>query len=154
MALLTDSRRSFHTCNRNVAFQLLQAISPRNPANLWTVLHVNVEPLLLEVFRKEHQWPLPHFFGFCGRFAVEENCGVPLNYVQGVHWHHRAHMALQLLHAAEQFTSAHPKFRLYLTDVSPDNLAVNLQDFSVAFVDLEHGILQENGWFICQDFQL
>ncbi|XP_019767142.2 divergent protein kinase domain 2A isoform X1 [Dendroctonus ponderosae] len=145
VTLLSDNRRHFHTCNRATAQQLIQAIPSKNSkelANLWTLLNVNVEPLLLEVFRKEHKWPVPHFFGYCGRLAVEENCGVPLNEVQLLHWNHRAHIALQLLQAADKFTSGHEEFRLYLTDVSPDNVAVNLQDFSVAFVDLEHGILQ------------
>ncbi|KAH1004605.1 hypothetical protein HUJ05_005397 [Dendroctonus ponderosae] len=115
VTLLSDNRRHFHTCNRATAQQLIQAIPSKNSkelANLWTLLNVNVEPLLLEVFRKEHKWPVPHFFGYCGRLAVEENCGVPLNEVQLLHWNHRAHIALQLLQAADKFTSGHEEFRL------------------------------------------
>lgn len=49
-------------------------------------------------------------------------------------------MAYQALEAAISFTHLHPIFRIYLTDISSDNIAVN-SDIKLTFIDLENVIL-------------
>lgn len=74
---------------------------------------------------------------------MESNCGLSLNNFESLSWIKRAKLALKLLQAAENFTESHPDFRFYLTDISPDNIAVDT-DLNVAFVDLGNVIVTEN----------
>lgn len=57
-------------------------------------------------------------------------------------------IAVQLLELAEKFTDGHLDFRFYLTDVSPDNVAVD-SDLKVSFIDLENAIInsKHNGMY-------
>lgn len=71
---------------------------------------------------------------------MQEDCGMSLNSQSDIDWIDRAYLAYQLLQAAKNFTENHEHFRLYLTDVSPDNVAVNYK-LHIAFVDLENAIL-------------
>ncbi|XP_044253190.1 divergent protein kinase domain 2A [Tribolium madens] len=100
---------------------------------------VNCEPLMLTILNGG--WPVPKLYGSCGFVIVEEDCGQPLNHFETSPWHVRAFLALQLLEAAIDFTHNHHDFRMYLTDISPDNIAVD-HNFRLTFVDLEHVILQ------------
>lgn len=85
-------------------------------------------------------WPIPHYFGACGRVVVESDCGQNLNHYADLKWKERAYLAYQLLEAAKNFTYDHPVFRIYLTDLSPDNVAVDSK-LKVRFVDLENVVL-------------
>lgn len=78
--------------------------------------------------------------GACGRLIAQTDCGTRLNTFENANWFKRAYLAQQLLIAAKNFTFDHNQFRFYLTDVSPDNIAVN-GDFKLSFVDLENVIL-------------
>lgn len=140
-ALLNN--RNVRVCSVDVAELFLRRFARKNLTNIWTLIGVNAEPLLLETFRREDDWPVPKLLGYCGRTVTVQNCGTPLNDMQASDWFSRAYVALQLLDAAQRFTFAHPLFRLYLTDISPDNVAVDPRTLAVSFVDLEHGILQK-----------
>ncbi|KAJ8937614.1 hypothetical protein NQ318_018427 [Aromia moschata] len=62
-----------------------------------------------------------------------------------------AYLAFQLLQAAKNFTEDHEDFRLYLTDISPDNVAVS-ESLQISFVDLEDAILKRKNikWYPSQ----
>lgn len=141
--VLTTKYRNFETCDAATAKLFLNNFSSKNTANLWTLIQANVEPLLLELFPQNLGWPVPKLYGYCGRTVIVENCGIPLNDVENFEWHKRAYLAIQLLEAAEKFTLNHPSFRLYLTDISPDNIVVNPVDLKVSFIDLENAVLQQ-----------
>ncbi|KAJ8975998.1 hypothetical protein NQ317_006295 [Molorchus minor] len=138
--LVSDSSEHFKICNIDTAELFLQKLIPRDPQNIQTILYVNAEPILLEMFTSTANWHVPKFYGFCGRLSVMENCGSPLNSLDNCKWFDRAYVALQLLQAANNFTENHKDFRLYLTDISPDNIAVN-ENFKISFIDLEDAIL-------------
>lgn len=65
-----------------------------------------------------------------------------LNEYQQAQWFLRADLALQLLQSAVMFSNSHTSYRMYLLDISPDNIAVDLNQ-RIRFIDLEHVILQE-----------
>ncbi|RZC33959.1 deleted in autism protein 1 -like [Asbolus verrucosus] len=109
---------------------------------LWSVLQINSEPLILRIFERQDDWPVPELYGACGLLIVEEHCGQPLNNFRTSDWHDRAFLALQLVEAAVNFTRKHADFRMYLTDISPDNIAVD-DDFNLCFIDLENVILKQ-----------
>lgn len=108
--------------------------------NICTIIHVNIEPIILEMFNKKDNWPVPKLYGFCGRVVIVENAGEPLNTIENYDWYQRADTAYQILAAARNFTESHNIFRLYLMDISPDNIVVS-DDLKITFVDLGNVIL-------------
>ena len=74
----------------------------------------------------------------CGRVIVEDYVGPTLSHLSHVPWLERADYARQLLEMAQEFSSA--EFRLYLTDVSLDNFAVDKKG-KVKIVDAENIVL-------------
>ncbi|KAF5280943.1 hypothetical protein FQA39_LY17923 [Lamprigera yunnana] len=143
--LLTSENVNFKLCSIGAAKKLLKAIGvypDLNLINLWSILKINAEPIVIQLLRAEDDWPVPHYFGSCGRLIVENNAGFDLNTFASANWHIRSKLALQLLQAAKNFTNRHSDFRFYLTDVSPDNIAVD-ENLKVTFVDLENVIVAE-----------
>ncbi|XP_018398867.1 PREDICTED: deleted in autism protein 1 homolog [Cyphomyrmex costatus] len=108
--------------------------------NLWTLVSINPEPLILQVLSAENGWPVPRYFGACGRIIIEEYVGLPLSDYYDKSWIQRVKIASSLLNAAYLFTFKNNMFGFYLTDISADNIAVD--DENVAkFIDLENIII-------------
>ncbi|XP_063915946.1 divergent protein kinase domain 2A isoform X2 [Zophobas morio] len=90
-----DGVRSFRPCSKETAKTFLNEMSSNFDLDqIWTILQVNVEPLILTLLSNQ-AWPVPKLYG-----------------------------------------------RLYLTDISPDNIAVD-DNFTLYFVDLENVILKQ-----------
>ncbi|KAJ8681163.1 hypothetical protein QAD02_016950 [Eretmocerus hayati] len=121
--------------------QILQSADEKDLLKyLWTIVKINPEPLLLQILQADNNWPVPKYFGACGRTIVEEYVGLPLSSYLNEPWMRRAKIASSLLDAAYKFTFMDPKFSYYLTDISIDNIAVNNLDQAI-FVDLENIII-------------
>lgn len=83
--------------------------------------------------------------GACGRFIVEEYVGPNLaEWLPRADWKGRMNAALQLLRIADQLTRGIDDFRLYVTDVSLYNVAVDptstlklIDGENIVVVDLE-----------------
>lgn len=84
---------------------------------------------------------MPKLYGSCGRLIVVENAGSSLNNFYKHSWLERAKIAVSLLEAAAKLTFEYPHFAIYLTDISPDNIAVS--NMHIKFVDLENAIIVE-----------
>lgn len=69
-----------------------------------------------------------------------EYIGSPLSAYYEEPWIRRAKIAASLLEAAKMFTFRNPDFGFYLTDLSPDNIAVTEND-EAKFIDLENIII-------------
>ncbi|XP_017758251.1 PREDICTED: deleted in autism protein 1 homolog [Eufriesea mexicana] len=108
--------------------------------NIWVLTLLNPEPLLLQILPADKDWPVPKYFGACGRIIVEEYVGLPLATYYNEPWLHRAKIASSLLDAAYKFTYKNENFGFYLTDISADNIAVDLNN-NAKFVDLENVIV-------------
>lgn len=121
--------------------RLFQRVSHKNFTNICTILYVNIEPIILEMFSKNNNWPVPKLYGYCGRLVVVENAGEPLNSIENCDWYQRAYVAYQILKAARNFSEDHADFRLYLTDISPDNIVVD-SNLEISFVDFGNVILK------------
>ncbi|KAJ3623856.1 hypothetical protein MTP99_017519 [Tenebrio molitor] len=133
---------SLKTCDREVGVSFLTSARRRfDLEQIWTILQVNPEPLMLHIL-ENGSWPVPHLYGACGFVIAEQYCGLSLDHFESSPWHERAFLALQLLEAAVAFTHKHNDFRVYLTDISPDNIAVD-DDFNLYFIDLENVILKQ-----------
>ncbi|PSN52914.1 Deleted in autism protein 1 [Blattella germanica] len=127
--LITNYEESKDSTSRNVFLGII-----------WTVISVNPEPLILQILRAENGWPVPKYKGACGRIIVEEYVGEMLYMYHRAPWLQRASFAFQLLMAALNFTNDHPDFSFYLTDISPDNIAVDSYG-KIKFIDLENVIV-------------
>ncbi|KAG0714535.1 Deleted in autism protein 1 [Chionoecetes opilio] len=101
-----------------------------------TLLAINFEPLLINAF--QHTNWFPALRGMCGRVIVEDYVGPTLSQLSHVSWLQRADYARQLLEMAQEFSSS--EFRLYLTDVSLDNFAVDSEG-RVKVIDAENIVL-------------
>ncbi|KAK9713022.1 Protein-kinase domain of FAM69 [Popillia japonica] len=108
--------------------------------NVWTTLKINVEPLILQLLNPDKNWPVPKYYGSCGRLAVIENRGLTLYDKIKQPWIDRAYLSLQLLQGARNFTFDHPHLRFYLTDISADNIAVD-DSLKLTFIDLENMVV-------------
>ncbi|XP_012278301.1 deleted in autism protein 1 homolog [Orussus abietinus] len=108
--------------------------------HLWTLIKINPEPIILQILRAEDGWPVPKYLGACGRLIVEEYIGLPLISFYNEDWIRRASIASSLLNAVHMLTFRSTEFSFYLTDISPENIAVNCRD-EAKFVDLEDMII-------------
>lgn len=88
----------------------------------------------------ENGWPVPRYFGACGRIVIEEYVGLPLTAHYNDPWIIRAKISASLLEIAQLFTFKDINFSFYLTDLSPDNIAVD-NNYNVKIIDLENIII-------------
>ncbi|XP_026466870.1 deleted in autism protein 1-like [Ctenocephalides felis] len=86
------------------------------------------------------EYPIAKHLGFCGRLYAQSYMGETINKFYSSDWKIRANITIQLLNAAFVFTFKHEMFRIYLTDISMDNIAVS-KSGKVSYIDLEHIIL-------------
>ncbi|XP_013191735.2 divergent protein kinase domain 2A [Amyelois transitella] len=108
--------------------------------NIWTMLSINPEPIIIQVLPKSKGWPVPAFGGVCGRLELVAYEGEPLSSLMHVAWHRKLKFASKILAAAMDFTFKHDRFRFYLMDWSIDNIVANERD-EVTFIDLEDVIV-------------
>lgn len=138
--LSDGTNKNFKLCSGSPKI-FLQSVKYKDIKNVCAILHGSIEPIILELFPKEEYWPVPKLFGYCGQTVIVENAGEPLNSIENYDWYQRAYVAYQILVAAHNFTENHKLFRLYLTDISPDNIVVN-QKLQIRFVDLENVVIK------------
>lgn len=137
------ANKNFKLCNGS-SDAFLQNLKYTDIRNICTILLVNVEPIIFDFFSRNDNWSVPELYGFCGRLVVVENAGEPLNSIKNYDWYQRAYVAYQILTAARNFTENHKTFRLYLTDISPDNIVVN-HNLEVRFIDLGNVVMKTKG---------
>ncbi|XP_038218554.1 divergent protein kinase domain 2A [Zerene cesonia] len=108
--------------------------------NIWTMLNINPEPILLQVIPKTKGWPVPAYGGVCGRLEVVAYEGESLSSLANIPWLKKLKYAQKILSASMDFTFKHDKFRFYLMDWSLDNIVANEKD-EISFVDLEDVVI-------------
>lgn len=139
-----EPRKGLIMCPYAISFyDMIQSILNKQSANyksemvnIWTMLMINPEPLILQVLQKSKGWPTPAYGGVCGRLEVVGHEGEPLSSLTHVEWHRKLRHAKHMLNAAMDFTFKHDRFRFYLMDWSIDNIVANADD-QITFVDLE-----------------
>ncbi|EDS39860.1 conserved hypothetical protein [Culex quinquefasciatus] len=110
------------------------------------LLKVNVQPLLLELF-DGRGFPVPKVI-FQGGFQLFESFdGDALVNFYDSSLNIRLRIAKELIQASFLFTEGVNGFRFYLTDINPDNIAVQAQpsgSFQVSFIDLDNVIILDS----------
>lgn len=105
-----------------------------------TIIYLMLSQCSFQILSAENGWPVPKYFGACGRIIIEEYIGLPLSDCYDKSWIQRVKIASSLLNAAYMFTFKNKKFSFYLTDVSADNIAVDHENVA-KFIDLENIII-------------
>ncbi|XP_047505903.1 divergent protein kinase domain 2A [Pieris napi] len=104
--------------------------------NVWTMLSLNPEPLILQIIPKTKGWPVPAYGGVCGRLEVVADEGEIISSLSHIPWLRKLKFAQKIINAAMDFTFKHDRFRFYLMDWSIDNIVANDND-EITFIDLE-----------------
>ena len=113
-----------YVINRATFYPLIKGHSV-SLENILSILIINPEPLVLMSFPAEEGWPVPKYYGSCGRLAVVEDAGYPLSSALDESFTKRARLSLQILQLAQKFTRNELNLSLYLTDWALDNFAVD-----------------------------
>ncbi|XP_051171060.1 divergent protein kinase domain 2A isoform X1 [Leptopilina boulardi] len=141
---MSDTLSKLRLCptTKNIKLFLANVINSKNFSyqNIWTLLKINPEALMLQILPARLGWPVPKYYGACGRLVIEEFVGPALSEFYNKHWIQRAEIASSLLNAAHTFTFQDENFTYYLTDVSFDNIAVDSNNIA-KFIDLENVIV-------------
>lgn len=141
-SLSTEPRKGLVICP--YAFSLYDLIHPvlhskdiqTDMINIWMMLSINPEPIILQVLKKSAGWPVPAYGGVCGRLEIVAHEGESLSTLTHIAWLKKLKYAKKILEAAMDFTFKHDRFRFYLMDWSLDNIVANEKD-DITFVDLE-----------------
>ena len=93
----------------------------------------------IKAFPEDEGWPFAKHLGACGRYVVEEYVGPNLaEWLPSASWKDKVNAALQLLKIAEKLNQGVSGFRLYLTDVSLQNVAINVSTSNLKVIDGEN----------------
>ncbi|XP_055600243.1 uncharacterized protein LOC129749329 [Uranotaenia lowii] len=102
------------------------------------LIRTNAQPLMLKMLGK-HGFPVPKLIFQGGFTLIESDDGQTMNHFYNSPLKVRLKIALALLEASLQFTDGVGRFRFYLTDISPSNIAVQVLasgKVQVSFLDL------------------
>ncbi|XP_041782760.1 uncharacterized protein LOC121599201 isoform X2 [Anopheles merus] len=139
--------------NNRQSLQRFLSLFESTDNELWNLLAVrtNIEPLLIKLLTNYHDGPpfyvpkLLHTFGFS---IIESYAGKTLEHYYDFPLVTRMRIAAELIKAAFKFTEGIHGFRVFLTDINPDNVVVNVKNDSkqvyVSIVDLDNVILLDS----------
>ncbi|XP_049544125.1 divergent protein kinase domain 2A [Anopheles darlingi] len=134
--------------NRASLHRFLHAIDLDRTTELWKLLAVrtNVEPLLLKLASKHKvRMPFPKLLYYFGFSFIESHDGEPLSNFYNSPLHLRMLIARELIKVAFITTEGIDGFRFILTDLSPDNIAVKIEQdheaIALSIVDLNNVIV-------------
>ncbi|KAH8254161.1 hypothetical protein KR032_008777 [Drosophila birchii] len=140
---LKERPGGFHLCrtgtktSRFVAY--LEQRGHSSPS-IWFYLTHDVSPLLL---RELHllDFPVPRPYGSCGLTHFQAHAGHTLTHYAEKEEAIRLDMARQVLELSLKLTFGFADFRLYLTDLTADNLAYDKASGKVTLIDVDSLVL-------------
>lgn len=103
---------------------------------IWHYLLNNLQPLIFPVLY-ERDFPIPKTYAVCGFSFYQEYAGDDLyNYFKS-DFLTKLKISKQLLEAAIQFSNGFDNYRLYITDLTADNIVYNRIKKKLYFIDLD-----------------
>ncbi|XP_020800238.1 deleted in autism protein 1 homolog [Drosophila serrata] len=143
---LRERPGGFHLCrtgtNTSRFVTYLEHRGHSSPS-IWFYLTYDVSPLLL---RELHSlgFPVPRPYGTCGLIHFQEDAGRTLTHYAEKEEAIRMKLARQVLELSLKFTFGFADFRLYLTDLTADNLAYDEASGKVTIVDVDSLVLVDS----------
>ncbi|XP_055530986.1 uncharacterized protein LOC129721906 isoform X2 [Wyeomyia smithii] len=126
--------------------RFLRKFSDLTDAVKMILMRTNVQSLALKL-ANSHGAPVPKFIFQAGFTLVESFDGEALSSFYNGLFETRVLVAIELINAMMAFNVELDGFRLYLTDLNPDNIVVKIQPdgaIKVSFVDLNNVIILDN----------
>lgn len=115
----------------------LQVYHPNlTPVTIWLYMLANVELVIVQLLYELH-FPVPFVYTSCGFTLFQANEGEDLNQFFTADFQLKAMIAQQLLQGAIQFSYGFNNYRLYITDLTADNVVYNKQLNKLSFIDLD-----------------
>ncbi|XP_017465317.1 PREDICTED: uncharacterized protein LOC108358466 [Rhagoletis zephyria] len=106
-----------------------------NETTVWLFMLTNAQ-LFLQPYLQKHGFPVPQTFGICGFTAYQEHVGQTVEHFYPADFQIKLRIVRQLLEAALIFTNGFEGYRIYITDLTSDNLVYNVERDKLYFVDL------------------
>ncbi|XP_052903158.1 uncharacterized protein LOC128310535 [Anopheles moucheti] len=138
------------TGNRQTLQRFLALFEPADN-ELWNLLAIrtNVEPLLLKLFSmRDTYFYVPKLLATVGFSFIESYEGQTLEHFYAHPLATRMLITSKLIKAAFRFTDGIHGFRIYLTDINPDNVVVDVENggrnVRVSIVDLDNVIILDS----------
>ncbi|XP_050527177.1 uncharacterized protein LOC126897536 isoform X2 [Daktulosphaira vitifoliae] len=135
-----NAKRSF-----SLIFDLIKlSIDSNNNKNirlwleLYTAIHLSPEIILLKILKLKSYVPI--IFGTCGNYYFVEDCGHTLQYYIGkLRLNMRMQIVYELLKLALELTdgTAHRDYSFYLTDLTADNIAIQIDSSTGLLLSLK-----------------
>lgn len=109
-------------------------------------LHWDHQSSLIYSFRqflKPSSLPVPDYVANCGLYLMESFGGSTMDKFYKSSIFKRLTIGRNLLLGALSLTEGHLGFRIYMTDATKDNIAVDEKTLAVTFIDLDDVIIQQ-----------
>uniref|UniRef100_A0A1B0BVK2 Histone H2A/H2B/H3 domain-containing protein n=1 Tax=Glossina palpalis gambiensis TaxID=67801 RepID=A0A1B0BVK2_9MUSC len=103
---------------------------------LWLYALTNID-LLLKPVLYDLNFPVPRTWHVCGFTLIEDNAGQSLHYFYRENFFQKLEIAKQLLEASLQFSNGFSNYRLYITDLTADNIVYNVAKSKLYLIDLD-----------------
>lgn len=141
-----------YICHANMTIEKFYQTLPvkLKPEKLfWMLMNFNVQPLIFSAFDIYHDLPIPKQLALIGLTSVTENKGESLVQYISTSFKTRIRISRLLFESVLKFTNAtyFKGFRIYLTDLTLDNIVYNPARDAISFVDLDNIILIDSLFF-------
>uniref|UniRef100_A0A1I8PY91 FAM69 protein-kinase domain-containing protein n=2 Tax=Stomoxys calcitrans TaxID=35570 RepID=A0A1I8PY91_STOCA len=103
---------------------------------IWLYLLVNIQPILMPLLYAMN-FPVPQTYGTCGFTLYQEHAGLALHNFYIKDFDIKLKIAQELLKASLKFSHGFQGYRLYITDLTADNIVYDVKEARLSFVDLD-----------------
>lgn len=110
------------------------------------VANMNFEVILLK-FLRSSGLPVPRYIGNCGLYLMEGYGGYAMDVYYKSGLKERLTIAKNIIKGGLALTEGYEGYRIYLTDATRDNIAVDEDSLAVTFIDLDDVIIQQANLF-------
>uniref|UniRef100_A0A0K8U4F3 UPF0672 protein C3orf58 n=1 Tax=Bactrocera latifrons TaxID=174628 RepID=A0A0K8U4F3_BACLA len=117
--------------------------SEYNETTVWLLMLTNPQ-LLVHPYLEHHGFPVPQLFGVCGLTTFQEHVGQTLQHFYKANFAIKLRIAKQLLESALKFTNGFEGYRMYITDLTADNLIYNEERDKLYFIDLNTAFIVDS----------
>ncbi|TMW48100.1 hypothetical protein DOY81_006840 [Sarcophaga bullata] len=106
------------------------------PVTIWLYVLVNVQLVIMQLLY-ERNFPVPFIQTVCGFTMFQSYSGEDLNHFFKADFKIKSLIAQQLLEAAVKFSYGFDNYRLYITDLTADNVVYDKHRNKLTFIDLD-----------------
>lgn len=118
----TENLKKFHTNLTNIA--------------IWQYMINNIQLLILPIL-EQHKFPIPSNYAICGFSLYQQFIGQDLYNFFKADFLQKLEISKQLLESALKFSYGFDNYRLYITDLTADNIVYDSVHKKLYYIDLD-----------------